>query len=83
MREPNPTEPANYTGSYTAARKEIVGTEIAMSQSADRAVLGTLLRTIITRDKLSRIVIIMFSYFALLGVLYVLFMRLYELRSKA
>jgi hypothetical protein len=31
---PNPTEPANYRGSYTTARKEIVDIEIAMYQSA-------------------------------------------------
>jgi hypothetical protein len=28
MREPNPSEPANYKGSYTIASKEIADTEI-------------------------------------------------------
>ena len=31
---PNPTEPANYRGSYTTASKEIVDIEIAMCQGA-------------------------------------------------
>jgi hypothetical protein len=30
---PNPTEPANYRGSYTTASKEIVDIEIAMSRN--------------------------------------------------
>jgi hypothetical protein len=34
MMGPNPTEPANYTGSYTTVRKRIVDTEIAMQQSS-------------------------------------------------
>jgi hypothetical protein len=35
MQGPNPTEPANYTGSYTTVRKKrIVDTEIAMQQSS-------------------------------------------------
>ena len=33
MQRPNPTEPANYRGSYTTASKEIVDIEIAMYQS--------------------------------------------------
>jgi len=39
MREPNPTESANYRGSYTTASKEIVDIEIAMHQST-----GTIIR---------------------------------------
>jgi hypothetical protein len=42
MREPNPTEPANYTGSYTTVRKEIEDTEIAMYQSVDRVIIDTI-----------------------------------------
>jgi hypothetical protein len=34
MREPNSTEPTNYTGPYTRVRKRIVDTEIAMQQSS-------------------------------------------------
>ena len=30
----HPTEPANYTGSYTTVRKRIVNTEIAMQQNS-------------------------------------------------
>ena len=37
---PNPTEPANYTGSYITASREIVDIEIAMYQSA-----GTIVTT--------------------------------------
>ena len=40
MQGPNPTEPANYRGSYSTASKEIVDIEIAMYQSA-----GTLVMT--------------------------------------
>jgi hypothetical protein len=36
----NPTEPANYRGSYTRVRKIIVDTEIAMQQSS-RTILVT------------------------------------------
>jgi hypothetical protein len=39
---PNPTEPANYTGSYTTGSKEIVGIEIAMYQSAGIVIIDTL-----------------------------------------
>jgi hypothetical protein len=42
MRKPNPSEPANYTGSYTTVRKEIEDTEIAMYQSADRVIIDTI-----------------------------------------
>jgi hypothetical protein len=41
MREPNPTEPANYTVSYTRVRKRIVDTEIAMRQGSRRTILTT------------------------------------------
>ncbi|HKI09959.1 MAG TPA: hypothetical protein VKA09_16330 [Nitrososphaeraceae archaeon] len=41
MQEPNPTEPANYTGSYTRVRKRIVDTQIAMKQSSRRTILTT------------------------------------------
>jgi hypothetical protein len=33
MQGPNLSEPANYTGSYTTTRKEIVDIEIAMYQA--------------------------------------------------
>jgi hypothetical protein len=36
----HPTEPANYTGSYTTVRKSIVDTEIAMPQGS-RTILTT------------------------------------------
>jgi hypothetical protein len=36
------TEPANYTGSYTTARKEIVDTEIAMHQSTGTITIDTI-----------------------------------------
>jgi hypothetical protein len=39
MQEPNPTEPANYSGSYTTARKEIVAIEITMYQSAGTLII--------------------------------------------
>ena len=39
MREPNPTEPANYTSSYTTISKVIADTEIAMHQSAGKAII--------------------------------------------
>jgi hypothetical protein len=48
---PNPTEPANYRGSYTTARKEIVDIEIAMYQSAGTLITNTITiaaRTIVT-----------------------------------
>jgi hypothetical protein len=35
----HPTEPANYTGSYTRLRKRIVDTEIAMHQDSRRTIL--------------------------------------------
>ena len=35
----HPTEPADYTGSYTTARKEIVDIEISMHQSAGTAII--------------------------------------------
>jgi hypothetical protein len=38
MQGPNPTEPANYTGSYTRVRKGIVDTEIAMHPGTRRTV---------------------------------------------
>ena len=38
----HPTEPANYTGSYTTVSKEIANTEIAMSQSADRVTIDNI-----------------------------------------
>jgi hypothetical protein len=41
MWEPNPTEPANYRGSYTTVSKEIVDIEIAMYQSAGTIVIMT------------------------------------------
>ena len=41
MREPNPTEPVNYTGSYTTASKEIVDTQIAIHQSAGKIIVNT------------------------------------------
>ncbi len=34
MREPNPTEPANYRGSYTRVGKRIVDSEIPMLQGS-------------------------------------------------
>jgi hypothetical protein len=34
----HPTEPANYTGSYTTVQKQIVDTKIAMSQSANSVI---------------------------------------------
>ena len=34
----NPTEPANYRGSYTATSKEVVDIKIAMCQSASTIV---------------------------------------------
>ncbi len=40
---PNPTEPANYTGSYTRVRKRIVDTEIAMPQGS-RTILVTVMQ---------------------------------------
>lgn len=36
-----PTEPADYTGSYTRVRKRIVDTEIAMHQSSRRTEVTT------------------------------------------
>jgi hypothetical protein len=36
------TEPANYTGPYTTARKEIVDKEIAMYQSAGTLITDTI-----------------------------------------
>jgi hypothetical protein len=41
----HPTEPANYTGSYTTARKRIVDTEIAMQQSL-RTTVTTAMQTL-------------------------------------
>jgi hypothetical protein len=41
---PIPTEPANYTGSYTRERKRIVVTEIAMSQGS-KTILMTVTQT--------------------------------------
>jgi hypothetical protein len=38
----SPTEPANYTGSYTTGAKEIVDIEIAMYQSAGTLITDTL-----------------------------------------
>jgi hypothetical protein len=37
----HPTEPANYTGSYTRVRKRTVDTEIAMHQGSRRTILTT------------------------------------------
>lgn len=51
MISSNPTEPTNYTGSYTTARKEIVDIEIAMYQSAGTLIIETITiaaRTIVT-----------------------------------
>lgn len=51
MISSNPTEPANYTSSYTTARKEIVDIEIAMYQSAGTLIIETITiaaRTIVT-----------------------------------
>jgi hypothetical protein len=45
MRESNPTEPANYTGSYTRVRKRIVDTEIAMQRSS-RTKVTTAMQTL-------------------------------------
>jgi hypothetical protein len=45
MQGPNPTEPANYTGSYTTVRKEIVDTEITMYGSS-RTTLTTAMQTL-------------------------------------
>ena len=45
MQRPNPTEPANYRGSYTTASKEIVDIEIAMCRNA-----GIVTTRIITID---------------------------------
>jgi hypothetical protein len=42
----NPTEPPNYTVSYTTAKKEIVDTEIEMHQSA-----GTVINTVTTAPR--------------------------------
>jgi hypothetical protein len=42
MREPNPTEPSNYTGSYTRLRKKIVDTEITMRQRSGTILLQML-----------------------------------------
>jgi hypothetical protein len=42
---PNPTEPANYTGSYTTVGKIIVDTEIAMQQSS-RTTVTTAMQTL-------------------------------------
>jgi hypothetical protein len=39
---PNPTEPANYTGSYTTVRKEIVDIGIGMHQSAGIIITETI-----------------------------------------
>ena len=39
MWSSNPSEPANYTGSYIIVRKEIEDTEIAMYQSVDRVII--------------------------------------------
>jgi hypothetical protein len=41
----HPTEPANYTGSYTTARKRIVDTENAMQQSS-RTIATTAMQTL-------------------------------------
>ena len=43
MREPNPTEPANYRGSYTTVRKEIVDIEIGMYRSAGTIIIDTII----------------------------------------
>ncbi len=46
---PNPTEPANYTGSYTTVFKEIVDTQISMYRSSRTVTLDTIApRTIVT-----------------------------------
>jgi hypothetical protein len=42
MREPNPTEPANYRGSYTAASKELVDIEIAMCRNSGIVITDTI-----------------------------------------
>jgi hypothetical protein len=39
MQEPNPAEPANYTGSYNTMPKQIADTKIAMSKSADGVII--------------------------------------------
>jgi hypothetical protein len=41
------TEPANYRGSYTTARKEIVDIEIAMHQNSRTLLIDTIARTAI------------------------------------
>ena len=46
MREPNPTEPANHTDSYTRVREIIVDTEIAMQQSSRRTILTTAMQVL-------------------------------------
>ncbi len=38
----NPTEPANYRGSYTTVSKEIVDIEITMYQSVGTIIIGTI-----------------------------------------
>ena len=37
MREPNPTEPANYTSSIATGSKEIVDMKIGMCQDAEQS----------------------------------------------
>jgi hypothetical protein len=48
MWSSNPSEPANYTGSYIIVRKEIEDTEIAMYQSADTVIITTITTTTTT-----------------------------------
>jgi hypothetical protein len=41
MREPNPTEPANYRGSYTTVFKEIADIDISMYHSSKTVTIDT------------------------------------------
>jgi hypothetical protein len=50
MGESNPTEPANYTGSYTTESKQIVDTEIGMCPSDVLIIIGTLTAAIEWQD---------------------------------
>ena len=42
MQEPNPTEPANYRGSYTAEAKEMADIEITMHRNAGNVIERTI-----------------------------------------
>jgi hypothetical protein len=63
----NPTEPANYRGSYTRGSKEIADTETAMHQSAETVIIDaiTIAPRTIARTATQMLLLYAYAYFFL------------------